>query len=192
MWVKECNCCLWGIDLRMGAAVHRSCGTGIKKTTCCYLCAYGKTHLIHISLFMLFCVWYFASCVAHLQQSPTNSLLYAWRRQLSAAQRKVFEIFLHPATAWRSNVCHSAGLLPGIRHAVFPGKLVKQWGGQKSWAKRESGSVMYLQLSFQLALPEPLPPRFLRGTLGKSQPGHELDGKGKGWREKMERWADRM
>lgn len=124
------------------------------------LCIWKNSSDTHFTDHAFF-VWYFASCVAHLQQSPTNSLLYAGRRQLSAAQRKVFEIFLHPATAWRSNVCHSAGLLPGIRHAVFPGKT--------------------LQLSFQLALPEPLPPRFLRGTLGKSQPGHELDGKG--WRE---------
>lgn len=43
---------------------------------------------------------------------------------------------------------------------------------------------MYLQLSFQLALPGPLPTRFFWGALGKSQPGHELDGKEKGWREK--------
>lgn len=98
-------------------------------------CAYGKTYLIHISLTPLFVslLWCFAGCVAHLQQSPTTSLLYAGRRQLSACQRKVTELFLCTATAWRSNACHSARQLQGISPAVvFPGKIVKQWGGRRA------------------------------------------------------------
>lgn len=45
---------------------------------------------------------------------------------------------------------------------------------------------MYLQQSFHLTLSEPLPTWVLRGTLGKSQPGHELHVRKRDWREKKE------
>lgn len=45
---------------------------------------------------------------------------------------------------------------------------------------------MHLQQSFHLTLSEPLPTWVLRGTLGKSQPGHELHVRKRDWREKKE------
>lgn len=44
--------------------------------------------------------------------------------------------------------------------------------------------VRYLQLSFQFTPAELLPTQVLRRTLGKAQPGHELNGKSKGWRQR--------
>lgn len=50
---SECNYGLQGIDLRMGAAVRCSCGMGVKKVRC-FPRANEKTHLIFISLTLLF------------------------------------------------------------------------------------------------------------------------------------------
>lgn len=63
MWVTECNCCVRGIDLREGGAVHRSRGVRIKKQNKCHVFLYmQKTlliKLIHIPLTMFFFVCIF-------------------------------------------------------------------------------------------------------------------------------------
>lgn len=75
---------------------------------------WGKGCLILSSLAMLLS----ATCVASLWQGPKTSQLFVGIIWLSSDQREM-SLNVHKATEWGSDVCHSDGLLPGIRLGVF-------------------------------------------------------------------------
>lgn len=156
----EYNCCLLGIDLRVGGAVYRCIG---KKSAVSPLCVWNNSSNTHLLVSLL---WYFAWCVVCLQWGITTSLSHAGRRQLPACQRKVSELFFHTAAAWRSNACQSASQLPGMSLAVdFPGKIFQQWGGRRAELSIRVEQWCTSSWAFNSHRQSPLPTRVLRGNL---------------------------
>lgn len=109
----ECNCCLQGIDLSGCGSLLLLWHWSKKKKVLCFQHAHGKTQLIY-NLFICVSAVVFCLLCRPSATEPHNFLLTFTGRKLSACHRKVTELFLHAAGAWRSNACYSSKLLPGI------------------------------------------------------------------------------
>lgn len=164
-----------GVLIRsMGVVVCCSCGLGVK-TCLCFHFTYGKlSWIICLTLLFVYFLWCYTRFVARRQLSPFTPLLYAERRQSSACQRKGYSVIsacspsneIQFLSISQTITRYSAGCcFPRRNSNARKAELsmgVDQWC-TSGWAFR-----LHCQSFYR---------RVIRGTLGKSQPGHELDGK---------------